>query len=154
MFLWLLHKVQNVKHSSNEITFKYIFRKGLFVIDYFWDLPYHFLSFFYQQKEPPWYSVKKIVFKNFAIFTGRHLCRTGSFFKKVAGLQPVTWSKTPTLKTICKRLALYQSGFFYVPLVSYVLLYWKDIVFMTELFFHFHIFVISWSYLSIINKIC
>ena len=57
--------------------------------DYFPDLPYHFLIF-YQQKQPPWCSVKKTVFKNFAMFIEKQLCRRESYFKKIAGLQCVT----------------------------------------------------------------
>ena len=71
---------------------------------------------------------KKTVFKNFGIFTGKQLCETDSFFKKVGGLQPVTWWKAPALKNIHKQL-LHQSDYFYVPLS------------------------LSWTYLSIIDML-
>ena len=37
-------------------------------------------------------SVKKVVLRNFAKFTGKHLCQS-LFFKKVAGLRPATLLK-------------------------------------------------------------
>ena len=42
--------------------------------------------FFKKQKQPPVEFYKKGVFKNFAIFTGKHLCWS-LLFNKVAGLQ-------------------------------------------------------------------
>ena len=44
------------------------------------------------QKEPPQVFYKKGVHKNFAKFTGKHLCRS-LFFDKVAGLKSETLSK-------------------------------------------------------------
>ena len=38
----------------------------------------------YIQKQPPEVYYKKAVFKNFAMFTGKHLCWS-PFFNKVAG---------------------------------------------------------------------
>ena len=73
---------------------------------------------------------KKTAFKNFGIFTGKQLCQTDSLFKKVAGLQPVTWWKAHALKNIYKQLLLHQSDYFYVPLS------------------------LSWTYLLIIDNIC
>ena len=37
--------------------------------------------------------------------------------------------------------------------MSYILLHWKDIAFLTEFFFNIHFFVMSYSYGSIRNKI-
>ena len=74
--------MENVKHSSNEDASMYILR----LLSRFTD---HFLIF-YQQKQPPWCSVKKTVFKNFAMFIEKQLCRRESYFKKIAGLQCVT----------------------------------------------------------------
>ena len=56
-----------------------------------------FSYFFYQQKQPLDVFFKKTVFKNFTIFTGRHLRRT--------------LSKTPILKNICERLPLYKVSY-------------------------------------------
>ena len=44
------------------------------------------------QKQPPEVFYKKGVPKNFAKFTGKHLC-CSLFFNKVAGLKPATLSK-------------------------------------------------------------
>ena len=41
------------------------------------------------QKKPPEVIYKKGAFKNFAIFTGKHLCQN-LFFNKVVGLRPAT----------------------------------------------------------------
>ena len=74
---------------------------------------YHQKTTFYQLPEKPNYqekpgdnyrsshrrcSVKKVVLKNFANFTGKHLCWS-IFFNKVAGL-------TPILKDISEQLLL------------------------------------------------
>ena len=48
-------------------------------------------------------SKKKGVFKNFAKFTGKHLCQS-FFFNKVAGLSPATFLRTPPLQNISGRL--------------------------------------------------
>ena len=73
------------------------------------------------QKQSPEVFCKKSVLKNFANFTGKHLC--WNLFYEVAGLQlasffkkrvqhkcfPVKYGKilrTPILKNICKRLFL------------------------------------------------
>ena len=44
------------------------------------------------QKQPPECSVNKGVLRNFAKFTGKHLCQC-RFFSKVAGLRPATLLK-------------------------------------------------------------
>ena len=44
------------------------------------------------KKQPPQVFYKKDGLKNFAKFTGKHLCRS-LFFDKVAGLKPVTLLK-------------------------------------------------------------
>ena len=44
------------------------------------------------QKQPPRGSVRKCVFRNFAKFTGKHLCQS-LFFNKVAVLRPATLLK-------------------------------------------------------------
>ena len=76
------------------------------------------------QREPPEVLYEKAVLKNFAKFTGKHLCLS-HFFNKVAGLQacnfiekrpqhscfPVNVAKilrTPILKNICKLLLLVE----------------------------------------------
>ena len=41
------------------------------------------------QKQPPEVLCKKTVYRNFAKFTGKHLCQRLSF-NKVAGLRPAT----------------------------------------------------------------
>ena len=75
-----------------------------------------------QQKQPPQVFYKKGVLKNFAKFTGKHLCQ-GLFSNKVGGLRPATLLKkrlwhgcfpvnfpiflrTSILKNICERLLL------------------------------------------------
>ena len=40
------------------------------------------------QKQPPKVFHKNVVHKNFAIFTGKHLCSLESLFNKVPGLKP------------------------------------------------------------------
>ena len=72
-------------------------------------------------------SVKKDVLKNFAIFTGKHLCLIESPFNKVARLKTSQFIKkrlqhlclivniakslrTTILKNICERLLLMRSG--------------------------------------------
>ena len=47
------------------------------------------------KKQPPEAFFKKAVLKNFAIFTGKHLCQS-LFLNKVAGLRPVTLLKRVT----------------------------------------------------------
>ena len=44
------------------------------------------------QKQPPEVFYKKCILKNFAKFTGKHLCQS-LFFNKVAGLGPATLLK-------------------------------------------------------------
>ena len=44
-------------------------------------------------------SIKKDVLKNFANFTGKHLCQS-PFFNKVAGLRPATLSKRDSGKGV------------------------------------------------------
>ena len=44
------------------------------------------------KKQPPEVFCKKIALKNFAKFTGKHLCQ-GLFFNKVAGFRPSTLLK-------------------------------------------------------------
>ena len=46
----------------------------------------------HQQKQPPEMFYKKAVLKNFAIFTGQHLCCI-LFFNKVVGFSPATLLK-------------------------------------------------------------
>ena len=63
-------------------------------------------------------SIKKVVPKNFVIFTGKHLCqifRVCNFIKKRLQRRcfPVNiakFSRTPVLKSICERLLLNMSG--------------------------------------------
>ena len=50
--------------------------------------------------------MKKCVLKNFANFTGKHLCQ-GLFFNKVAGLRPATLLK----KRLCHLKHQKTSGF-------------------------------------------
>ena len=56
---------------------------------------------------------KKGVFRNFAKFTGKHLCQS-LFFTKVAGLRPVTLLKKETLVQVfsCEFCAIFKSTFF------------------------------------------
>ena len=44
-------------------------------------------------------SIKKCVLRNFAKFTGKHLCQS-LFFNKVAGLRPATLLKKETLALV------------------------------------------------------
>ena len=53
---------------------------------------------FTSQKQPPGCSIKIGVLKNFAKFTGKHLCQS-LFFNKVTGLRPSTLLK----KRLCHR---------------------------------------------------
>ena len=48
---------------------------------------FFFLSFSLHHKQPPKMFCKKGVLRNFAKFTGKHVCQN-LFFKKVAGLSP------------------------------------------------------------------
>ena len=68
----------------------------------------------YVQKQPPEVFFKKGVLKNFANFTGKHLCWS-LFFNKVARPQAPTQMcsceiskilRTPILKNICGRLLI------------------------------------------------
>ena len=52
----------------------------------------------FNQKQPPEVFYKKGALKNFAKFTGNHLCQS-LFFNKVAGLRPATLFK----KRLCHR---------------------------------------------------
>ena len=68
-------------------------------------------------------SIKKAVLKNFAIFTGKHLCQS-LFFNKVAGLKETPIQVFPheyceilrisILKNICEhlllRVAIFKAG--------------------------------------------
>ena len=56
-----------VASESSEVVSLQIFKRALFLSDYI------FLVF-YQQKQPPEVFCKKVALKNFAIFTGKHLC--------------------------------------------------------------------------------
>ena len=66
MFKWLPLKVS--KFVSLQV-----FKRTLFLSDYFCNLTYHFLSFYYQQKQPPEVFCKKVAVKKFVILTGKHL---------------------------------------------------------------------------------
>ena len=48
---------------------------------------------------------KNGVFRNFAKFTGKHLCQS-FFFNKVAGLKPAKFLRTPFLKEHLRWLLL------------------------------------------------
>ena len=63
---------------------------------------------------------KKGVVKNFAKFTGKHLCQS-LFFNKVAGLNPATLLKKETLEQVfsCEFCEISQNIFSYrTPLVT------------------------------------
>ena len=51
------------------------------------------LELVFIEKQPPEvFNIKKVFFKNFTYFIGKHLCQ-GLFFNKVAGLRPATLLK-------------------------------------------------------------
>ena len=63
---------------------------------------------------------KKGVLKNFAKFTGKHLCQS-FFFNKVVSLRPVTLLKKVTLAQVfsCEFCEIFKNIFFYrTPLVA------------------------------------
>ena len=47
-----------------------------------------YLQFLFLQKQPPEMFYKKSVLRNFAKFTGKHVCQS-IFFNKVSGLRPL-----------------------------------------------------------------
>ena len=76
------------------IEWKYFNSLDNFITSYyFWKISFiHEIVLFPHhdiQKQPPEVFYKKGVLKNFAKFTGNHLCQS-LFFNKVAGLRPVT----------------------------------------------------------------
>ena len=65
-----------------------------------------------KKKKPPELLCKKSVFKNFALFTGEHLCRS-LFLIKLQAFRPVffpvnivKYLRKPILKNLCKWLIL------------------------------------------------
>ena len=65
------------------------------------------------QKQPPKVFCKKDGFRNFAKFTGKHMCQS-LFFNKVAGLQPCKIIKKETLAQVipCKFCEISKNTFF------------------------------------------
>ena len=56
---------------------------------------------------------KKGVLKNFANFTGKHLCH-GLFFIRAAGLRPATWLKKTLAHVLsCEFCEIFKNTFFY-----------------------------------------
>ena len=72
--------------------------------DSFWTLP---------RSSHQRFSVKKGVLRNFAKFTGKHLCRS-LFFNKVAGLRPVTyfWSVFSCIGTEYRKIQIRKNSTF------------------------------------------
>ena len=52
----------------------------------------NFFVSIYNQKQPPEVFLRKGVLRNFAKFTGKHLCQS-LFFNKLAGIGPATLLK-------------------------------------------------------------
>ena len=52
----------------------------------------NFFVSIYNQKQPPEVFLRKGVLRNFAKFTGKHLCQS-LFFNKLAGVGPATLLK-------------------------------------------------------------
>ena len=83
------------------------------------------------QKQPPETFYKNAVLKNFAIFTGKHLCWS-FFFNKVAGLQGNNFIKkeTPTQAFSCEYCKNFKKSFFYgtrlVAASTQIHFTWKD----------------------------
>ena len=90
----------------------------------------------YQQKQPPDVFCKKAALKNFAIFTGKHLCWS-LFLIKLQAFRcfSMNIAKTSILRNICEWMLLYQSELFmfhYCNVAYFTIL--KDIVFVTKFF--------------------
>ena len=58
------------EHIKNEWTYKFYLQTDLIISGFLSDIGVPYVS----QKQPPEVFYKKAVFKNFAIFTGKHLC--------------------------------------------------------------------------------
>ena len=58
-------------------------------------------------------SVRKAILRNFANFTGKHLCKS-LFFNKVSGLRPATLLKKETLAHVssCEFCEIFRNTFF------------------------------------------
>ena len=67
----------------------------------------------YHQKQPPEVLCKKGILRNFATFTGKHLCQS-LFFNKVAGLKVCNFIKIETLAQVfsCKCCVISKDTFF------------------------------------------
>ena len=61
---------------------------------------------------------KKVVLRNFAKFTGKHLCQS-LFFNKVSGLRPATLLKKETLTQVffCEFIEISKNTFFHRTLL-------------------------------------
>ena len=77
------------------MIFKWLFDESFVLILF----PTETLTSYFVQKWPPGCSIKKAVLKNFAIFTGKHLCWS-LFLIKVKAFS------TPISKSICEGLLL------------------------------------------------
>ena len=73
------------KHIKNEWTYKFYLQTDLIISGFLSDIGVPDVS----QKQPPEVFYKKAVFKNFAIFTGKHLCWS-LFLIKLQALRTAT----------------------------------------------------------------
>ena len=133
-------KYKIFKHTSNNVASRLIFTRALFLSDYFWDLPYHVLSF----------RRTGGVLKNFANLIGKYLSWSpfSIFWKRDS------WEIWEIFKNI--YFWRYASIVFLIKMcylcstnvVCFTV--FKDIVFVTKfsvicdgIFFNFHFFVTS-----------
>ena len=93
---------------------------------------YHIIFlFFYQQMQPPEVVCKKAALRNFAIFTGKHLCWS-LFLIKLQAFKcfSMNIAKTSILRNICEWMLLYQSELFmfhYCNVVYFTIM--NDVIF-------------------------
>ena len=83
------HKIFELKYENTKLLHVQKYKIGQFSICsfYFFLISWHYIEIitFDYQKLPPEVFCKKDVLRNFAKFTGEHMCRS-LFFNKVAGL--------------------------------------------------------------------
>ena len=99
-FLWVGEKSSTGKFGSPDLHKMKIASEGLNEKTLFLD-SWLMVSFWRAQHHPPEVLHKKADFKNFAIFTGKHLCWS-HFLIKLQAL-------TPILKNSCGWLSLYAT---------------------------------------------
>ena len=84
-------------YTPNDVSLKYVERKKLLGRHN----PCEMAVFKKMEKQPPEVFYKKYVLKNFAIFTGKHLCWSLFLIQNIA-----KFLRAPNLKSICEQLLL------------------------------------------------